>query len=93
MPEGHSQDRHVPQTADHVFEVPRNSAKKLLVHRLRNLISVKIRGHSADYYNDQTRGLALQYLPLMPSQDQNQIQFQIQELVWKARIPGNIDAY
>ena len=94
MPEGRTQDRHVPQTADHAFEVSSDSAGKFPVHSLPHgdLISVMIL-RRADYYNDQMRGLALQYLHLMPRSDQTRIKFQLQELVWRARMPCNTDVH
>jgi len=74
-----------PQTND-VYEVPRDSAKGVLVDSVESsLLSVKIR--DADNYNDQTRFILQQCIHLMPLSDRSIINLQLDKLVRYPRIP------
>jgi len=67
-------------TTDTVQEVPDDSARTVVVDNLRkSLISVKIR--IAEDYNDRTRHLLQQCIELMPVNDLQIIETQLDESV------------
>jgi len=62
-----------PPTVDAVYEVPDDSAQRVVADRVRNnLLSVQIR--SADRYNDQSRNILQQCVRLLPVKDRERIQ-------------------
>ena len=66
--------------SDTTHEVPDGSVRSVLVDNLRkSLISVKIR--SAEDYNDRTRHLLQQCIDLMPLDDKQLIETQLDESV------------
>ena len=73
------QDQVSPHTVDTVYEVPDDSAERVVVDRVRNnLLSVQIR--SADRYNDQSRNILQQYIHLLPLKDRQKIRQGLQAL-------------
>jgi hypothetical protein len=70
---------HDPQTND-TYVIPHDLARGVLVDSVESsLISTKIL--DADRYNDQTRYILQQCIHLMPLDDQNIINDQLDELV------------
>ena len=68
-----------PHTVD-VYEVPDDSAERVVTDRVRNnLLSVQIR--SADRYNDQSRNILQQCIHLLPVKDRQNIVQGLQALV------------
>jgi hypothetical protein len=62
----------VPPTVDAVYQVPDDSAQRVVTDRVRqNLLSVQIR--SADRYNDVSRNILQQCGHLLPLKDRQRI--------------------
>lgn len=69
-----------PHIVDDVYEVPDDSAERVVTDRVRNnLLSVQIR--SADRYNDQSRNILQQCIHLLPLKDRQKIRQGLQALV------------
>ena len=69
-----------PHAVDSVYEVPDDSAQRVVADSVRNnLLSVRIQ--SADRYNDQSRTIVQQCIHLLPLEDRVNIQRGLRELV------------
>lgn len=80
MSRGVAQGQVPPPAVDAVYEVPDDSAQRVVTDRVHNnLLSVRIQ--SADRYNDQSRNIVQQCIHLLPLEDRVTIQRGLRELV------------